>query len=83
MSGRHVRGVWASVLNFRRSSSTRVVTWPCNGRNNQRWTANSNGSIRNAGSGLCLDVNQAGTANGSTVIIWGLPQPSNQTWVRA
>ncbi|HEV8562377.1 MAG TPA: ricin-type beta-trefoil lectin domain protein, partial [Actinophytocola sp.] len=52
-------------------------------QNNQQWTVNTDGSIRNVGSGLCLDVNQAGTANGSTVILWTCNNQSNQRWGRS
>ena len=47
------------------ANGTRVITWPCNGQDNQKWTVGSDGSIRNVHAGLCLDVDRAGTANGT------------------
>jgi alpha-galactosidase len=55
---------------------------PCTGQDSQKWTLNSNGSITNTGSGLCLDVNQAGTANGTGVILWTCNGQANQRWTR-
>ena len=39
----------------------------CNGGGGQQWRVNSDGTITGVGSGLCLDVNGAGTANGTAV----------------
>ncbi len=38
------------------SPGTRVITWDCTGRANQRWTFNANGTITGDQSGLCLDI---------------------------
>ena len=59
-----------------------MIIWTCNGQNNQKWTLNANGSITGVGSGLCLDVNGAGTANGTAVILWTCNGQANQRWVR-
>ena len=47
---------------------------------NQRWNVNANGTITSAQSGLCLDAESAGTANGTRVILWACAGGSNQRW---
>ena len=64
------------------TSGTRLTIASCNGQNNQKWTLNANGSITNTGSGLCLDVNGASTANGTVVISWTCNGQANQRWGR-
>ncbi|GAB3834911.1 extracellular catalytic domain type 1 short-chain-length polyhydroxyalkanoate depolymerase [Dactylosporangium cerinum] len=56
--------------------------WDCTGAANQQWSLNADGTIRNARSGLCLDVNRAVTANGGTVILWTCTAAANQRWNR-
>ncbi|GAA4669962.1 glycoside hydrolase family 27 protein [Phytohabitans rumicis] len=65
------------------TAGTRVQIWDCNGGANQRWTLNSNGTISNAQTGLCLDVNNSGTTNGTAVIVWNCHTGANQRWTRA
>jgi endo-1,4-beta-xylanase len=65
------------------AAGTRVQIWDCSGAANQQWVFNSNGTISNAQTGLCLDVNGGSTANGSAVIVWGCHGGANQRWVRA
>ncbi|WP_173064516.1 glycoside hydrolase family 27 protein [Phytohabitans houttuyneae] len=65
------------------TGGTRVQIWDCNGAANQRWTLNSNGTVSNGQSGLCLDVNNGGTANGTAVIVWTCHGGTNQRWTRA
>jgi alpha-galactosidase len=62
---------------------TRVQIWDCNGGANQRWNLNTNGTISNAQTGLCLDANNGGTANGTAVIVWSCHGGTNQRWIRA
>ncbi|HEU5107775.1 MAG TPA: RICIN domain-containing protein, partial [Micromonosporaceae bacterium] len=62
---------------------TRVQIWDCTGGANQRWNLNTNGTISNAQTGLCLDANNAGTANGTAVIVWSCHGGANQRWARA
>ncbi|MBM0230937.1 ricin-type beta-trefoil lectin domain protein [Micromonospora sp. STR1_7] len=62
------------------TAGARVQIWDCNGGANQRWTINANGTISGAQSGLCLDVNNNGTANGTTVILWTCTGAANQRW---
>ncbi|MEU5783547.1 glycoside hydrolase family 27 protein [Micromonospora lupini] len=64
------------------TAGTKVQIWDCNGGANQRWTINSNGTISGAQSGLCLDVNNNGTANGTTVLLWSCTGASNQRWTQ-
>ena len=65
------------------AAGTRAQIWDCNGGANQRWTFNSNGTISNVQTGLCLDVNGASTANGAGVIVWSCHTGANQRWARA
>ncbi|MEU8235610.1 ricin-type beta-trefoil lectin domain protein [Actinoplanes sp. NPDC048967] len=65
------------------AAGTRVQIWDCNGGANQQWNVNSNGTVSNAQTGLCLDVTGAGTANGTAVVVWGCHTAANQRWARA
>ena len=60
------------------TAGARVQIWDCNGGANQQWTLNGNGTISNGQTGLCLDVNGAGTANGTAVIVWTCHGGANQ-----
>lgn len=64
-------------------AGTRVQVQDCDGGAHQQWALNSNGTIRNAQTGLCLDVNGASTAGGSAVIVWNCHDGANQRWTRA
>jgi hypothetical protein len=55
----------------------------CNGGTGQQWRVNPDGTIVGVGSGLCLDVNGAGTANGTAVQLWTCNGGSNQSWIRS
>jgi hypothetical protein len=57
-----------------------VVIWACNGGTNQQWNVNANGTITGVQSGLCLDANGAGTANGTKIILWSCTGGTNQRW---
>ncbi|WNZ07138.1 ricin-type beta-trefoil lectin domain protein [Streptomyces sp. 11x1] len=65
------------------AAGTRVQVQDCDGGANQQWVFNSNGTIRNAQTGLCLDVNGASTTGGSAVIVWNCHDGANQLWTRA
>ncbi|MEO3816480.1 endo-1,4-beta-xylanase [Plantactinospora sp. B24E8] len=65
------------------AAGTRAQIWDCSGAANQQWTVNSNGTISNAQTGLCLDVNGNNTANGTAVIVWSCHGNANQRWTRA
>ncbi|MER6122132.1 arabinofuranosidase catalytic domain-containing protein [Streptomyces sp. NPDC001795] len=57
-----------------------MVIRSCDGRPTQVWRQNSDGSVTGVASGFCLDVNGAGTANGTAVILWTCNGQSNQKW---
>ncbi|MEU7871949.1 RICIN domain-containing protein [Dactylosporangium sp. NPDC049140] len=65
------------------TAGVKAQLWDCNGGTNQRWTLNADGTIAGAASGLCLDVNGAATANGTTVILWTCTGAANQRWTRS
>ncbi|MEU7476854.1 arabinofuranosidase catalytic domain-containing protein [Lentzea sp. NPDC042327] len=69
----------AAPQNNQSAAGTAVVTATCDGSANQRWTVNANGTIT-GGSGLCLDVNGAATANGTRVVLWTCHGGANQQW---
>lgn len=54
----------------------------CTGTTAQQRTFNSNGTVTNVASGLCLDAYGAGTTNGTPTIVWGCNSGSNQSWTR-
>lgn len=64
------------------AAGSKVQIWDCTGAANQRWNLNTNGTISNAASGLCLDVSGNGTANGTPVILWTCTSAANQRWTR-
>ena len=63
-------------------AGTKAQLWDCSGAANQRWNLNANGTIGNAQSGLCLDVNGNATVNGTVVILWTCTGSANQRWTR-
>jgi alpha-galactosidase len=66
------------------TAGTRVQIWDCNGGTNQQWTFNADSTISNGRfPTLCLDVNNAATANGTAVIVWTCHGGTNQRWTRA
>jgi alpha-galactosidase len=64
------------------TAGAKAQLWDCNGGTNQQWTLNADGTISGRQSGLCLDVNGAATANGTTVILWSCTAAANQRWTR-
>ncbi|MFI5908409.1 glycoside hydrolase family 27 protein [Dactylosporangium sp. NPDC051541] len=64
------------------TAGSKAQLWDCNGGTNQQWTFNANGTVSGAASGLCLDVNNNGTANGTTVLLWTCSGAANQRWTR-
>jgi lysophospholipase L1-like esterase len=65
------------------TAGAKAQLWDCHGGANQRWNLNADGTISNAQSGLCLDVNGNGTANGTAVILWTCTAAANQRWTRS
>jgi alpha-galactosidase len=64
------------------TAGAKAQLWDCNGGANQRWTLGSDGTVRNAQSGLCLDVDRNLTANGTKVLLWTCSGAANQRWTR-
>jgi lysophospholipase L1-like esterase len=64
------------------TAGAKAQLWDCHGGTNQNWNLNANGTISNAQSGLCLDVNGNATTNGSQVILWTCTAAANQLWTR-
>jgi alpha-galactosidase len=64
------------------TAGAKAQLWDCNGGANQQWTLNSDGTIRGAQSGLCLDVDHNLTANGTIVLLWTCGGAANQLWTR-
>jgi alpha-galactosidase len=64
------------------TAGAKAQLWDCNGGTNQQWTFNGDGTLTGRQSGLCLDVNNAATANGTTVILWTCTAATNQRWTR-
>nr|WP_239163601.1 ricin-type beta-trefoil lectin domain protein [Actinoplanes rishiriensis] len=62
------------------NAGVKAQLWDCSGAANQRWSRNANGTISNAASGLCLDVNGRATAAGSSVVLWTCTAATNQVW---
>jgi poly(hydroxyalkanoate) depolymerase family esterase len=70
------------VVSASRTNGAAVQLWDCNGQTNQKWTAQSDGSIKGTQSGLCLDASGQGTANGTRIALWTCNGQANQRWVR-
>ena len=64
------------------AAGAKAQLWDCNGGTNQQWTINSDGTVRGAASGLCLDVDRNLTANGTAVLLWTCTAAANQRWSR-
>ncbi|GAB7045347.1 glycoside hydrolase family 27 protein [Catenuloplanes indicus] len=64
------------------TAGAKAQLWDCNGGTNQQWTFQANGTIRGNQSGLCLDVNDNQTANGTLVLLWTCTGAANQVWSR-
>ncbi|MEU8238489.1 ricin-type beta-trefoil lectin domain protein [Actinoplanes missouriensis] len=62
------------------TAGAKAQLWDCSGAANQRWTFVSGSTVRNAQSGLCLDVTGNATANGTAVGLWTCTNSSNQRW---
>ena len=62
------------------TAGSKVQIWDCSGAANQRWNRNTNGTISNVASGLCLDVRANATAAGSLVQLWTCTAAANQVW---
>ncbi|MGI5500661.1 glycosyl hydrolase family 18 protein [Lentzea sp. CA-135723] len=54
--------------------------WDCTGSGNQNWTLESNGQLRNAASGRCLDATGNSSADGTRLQVWDCFASANQRW---
>ncbi|MFW6692553.1 ricin-type beta-trefoil lectin domain protein [Streptomyces sp. MAR4 CNX-425] len=61
------------------ASDGSVVLWSCHGGGNQAWVMSQDGAIR-AKDFSCLDIDGAGTADGTRVISWDCHARANQQW---
>jgi hypothetical protein len=59
-----------------------VVTWDCNTQANQRFRFNRDGTIVGLESGLCLNRQNGGTANGTRVVTAVCNGSAAQKWIR-
>ncbi|WP_330186280.1 ricin-type beta-trefoil lectin domain protein [Dactylosporangium sp. AC04546] len=66
-------------VEYRSGDNNRVVLDTCDGRSNQHWEVRSDGTVR--ADGLCLDVQNAGTANRTLVQAYGCNGTPAQKWV--
>ncbi|MEU4623312.1 ricin-type beta-trefoil lectin domain protein [Actinoplanes sp. NPDC023801] len=64
------------------AAGTRVRLWDCTGTAAQQWETHSDTTLRNAATGLCLDVDRNLTANGTAVLLWSCSGAVNQRWIR-
>ncbi|AJQ95052.1 glycoside hydrolase family 27 protein [Gynuella sunshinyii] len=64
------------------SAGSNVQLWDCNGGSNQNWIFNTDGTVRNESNGLCLDVYNNETANGTEVILWYCGNVANRRWAK-
>jgi alpha-galactosidase len=64
------------------SAGSKAQLWDCNGGAGQQWAVNSDGTVKSSSSGLCLDVYNNNSANGTSVILWTCSNAANQRWTR-
>ena len=75
------RDLCLAVSNSNRANGARVVLWPCNYATNQRWAINSDGHIKSALNGKCVDVSKHNTnAKLANVHMWDCHGKINQQW---
>ncbi|NMO53342.1 ricin-type beta-trefoil lectin domain protein [Actinoplanes sp. TBRC 11911] len=60
------------------ADGTAIQLYDCNGSAAQKWTVESDGSLRVLGK--CMDVNGQGTSNGSMIQLWSCTGGANQRW---
>jgi hypothetical protein len=61
--------------------NTPAVLWSCDGSPGQRWTPQTNGTLVNAASGLCLNAAGGLSANGTKLILATCTTGLGQKWV--
>jgi len=52
----------------------------CSGAASQKWLSQSNGQIASTSSGLCLDVTDNESTDGTPLQLWDCWGATNQTW---
>ena len=60
-------------------SGNAVQLWDCNGVSGQRWSVNSDGTVRSYDK--CLHIVGNGTANGTKVQLWDCNGSAGQIWI--
>jgi hypothetical protein len=81
-----LRGVASKCLdadgNGQGADGTYTQLWDCHGGANQRWTFQSDGTVKTPG-GKCLAVDwRNGITNGTPVVLWTCNGALNQKWLR-
>ncbi len=74
----HASGRCMDADGTTRGKDTQI--WDCTGNSNQKWGLATDGTIRLAASGLCLEVEGGKTRNGSDVQIYTCNGGSHQRW---
>ncbi|HZZ11487.1 MAG TPA: alpha-galactosidase [Paraburkholderia sp.] len=64
------------------TNATLLEIGACTGSTDQRFTRGTDGTLHHTASGLCVDVNGAATAAGTSVMLWSCHGGSNQQWAR-
>jgi hypothetical protein len=60
------------------ANGTAIQLYTCNGTDAQRWTVNTDGTIRALGK--CMDVTAAGTGNGAKIQLYDCNNTGAQIW---
>ena len=77
----HNHGKCLDLYAFNTANGSPVVIWDCDGKQNQLWTMQSDGSIHSAvNTNKCLDLPNANTANGTLLQIWDCNGTGAQKW---
>ncbi|MFJ6139014.1 ricin-type beta-trefoil lectin domain protein [Kitasatospora sp. NPDC092286] len=59
---------------------TGLIMQACANLDGQKWALNSDGTLRNTASGLCVDLPSWKTDPGTRPVLWGCNQGNNQRW---
>ena len=74
-----VQGLCLDIANGNGNDGAKVVTWRCNGGNNQRWAANG-AQIQSRMNSKCLDIFGGNLNSGTQVIMYSCNGRANQRW---
>ncbi|XLE02229.1 ThuA domain-containing protein [Streptomyces sp. 184] len=76
-----VRAFGKCVTGTGTTAGSPVLLYGCDGGADQRWTAQSDGTLRSAvGTNLCMDASGPSTADGTRIHLWGCHGRANQLW---